>query len=79
MSTTKRVPHVPQLDQNFPIERTEPMKIHKNMVIRWLESHPEDESHIVPDEFRGRLPEYLDTLRRAQGQYFIGGMLEQGN
>lgn len=59
------------------IERIEPMRVHKNVVISWLESHPEDEEHIVPEEYRGRLTEYLDALRNHPGQYFVGGQLKE--
>jgi len=59
------------------IERTEPMRVHKRIVILWLEAHPEDEEQIVPEEWRGRLPEYLDALRKAPGEWFVNGTLEE--
>lgn len=58
------------------VERTVPMKVHKNLVARVLREHPEDFRQVVPDSFTGTLEEYLAALEAAPGQYFVGGTLE---
>lgn len=57
-------------------ERTQPMKVHKGLVLRVLREHPEDFREVVPETFTGTLEEYLAALEAAPGQYFVGGTLE---
>jgi hypothetical protein len=58
------------------IERTEPMRIHKNWVIRQLLSHPEELNQIAP-EWQGTVEELITEIERRPGQYFVGGVLEE--
>lgn len=57
------------------IQRTEPMKIHKNVVIRFLLTHPEELSQLAP-EWSGTAEDLIAELERRPGQYFVGGVLE---
>ena len=58
------------------IERTRTMKVHKNLVILMLRSHPEDREQLIPD-WPGTVEEYIAELERRPGEYFIGGVLEE--
>jgi len=57
------------------IQRTEPMRIHKNVVIRLALTHPEDMPLIAPD-WTGTPEEFVAELERRDGEYFVGGVLE---
>lgn len=58
------------------IQRTEPMKLHKSIVIAVLRSHPEDRNILIP-EWKGTIEEYIQELENRPGQYFVGGQLEE--
>jgi hypothetical protein len=57
-------------------ERTEPMRIHKNLVIRVLTDHPEDLAQVAP-EWKGTAAELIDALNAHPGQFFVRGVLEE--
>jgi hypothetical protein len=52
------------------------MKVHKNIVIRVLLTHPEDLALLAP-AWKGTVEELIDELKRRPGQYFVGGELEE--
>lgn len=59
------------------IERTLPLRMHKNLVIQFLRSHPEDREMVIAG-WRGTIQEYIEALESSPGQYFVGGVLEEG-
>lgn len=56
------------------IERTEPIRIHKNLVIRCLHEHPEDLAQIAPD-FKGSAKEFIAALTADPREWIVGGEL----
>lgn len=57
----------------------QPMRIHKRIVISWLESHPEDAATLLPPEWQGRLEEYLEAMRKHPAEFIVDGELREGN
>ena len=55
------------------IERTEPLRIHKNLVIRALREHPEDLEKITPS-FK-TAAEAIAALEAHPGQWIVNGVL----
>lgn len=55
---------------------TQPMRIHKRIVIQVLRAHPEDLTKLAP-EWSGTAQEFIRELESRPGQYFIGGVLEE--
>lgn len=58
----------------MPIERTEPMKIHKRLVISLLRAHP-DRGELIPG-WPGTVEEFIAALEAAPGEWFVGGVLQ---
>lgn len=57
----------------------QPMRIHKRIVISWLESHPEDAATLLPPEWQGRLEEYLEAMKKHPAEFIVDGELKEGN
>lgn len=53
----------------------QPMKMHKNLVIHFLEVHPEDLPLISP-EWIGTAQELIDALKADPREWFVGGELQ---
>lgn len=60
-----------------PIERTEPMKVHKNLVLKFLRDHPDEFRTVVGPGYQGTIEEYTSALESATGQWFNGNTLEE--
>lgn len=59
------------------IERTEPMKVHKNLVLKFLRDHPDEFRTVVGPDYQGTIEEYTSALESAPGQWFNGNTLEE--
>jgi len=57
------------------IERTEPMRVSKWLVIRFLREHPHELAMIAPD-WPGTVEEFCNQLEKVNGTYFVRGVLE---
>lgn len=57
------------------IERTEPMRVHKRLVINVLRAHPEDMNLVMP-EWPGTAEEFIAELEARPGEWFVDGVLE---
>lgn len=56
------------------IERTEPMRVHKSLVVQFLRTHPDEREQVIPG-WPGTIEEYVAELERRPGQFFVNGEL----
>lgn len=64
------------MNDSKAIERIEPMKMHKNLVILFLRDHPDELRAIFPDQFTDAA-EAIRALEANPGQWFVGGVLQE--
>lgn len=57
------------------IERTQPMWMHKRLVIQALELHPEDLSNIFPGGTFTTAREAIEAMQEHKGEWFVDGRL----
>jgi hypothetical protein len=57
------------------IERTQPMRIHKNLVIKCLREHPEDLRQILGEQF-ATAEEAIVWLEKNPAEWIVNGVLE---
>lgn len=54
----------------------EPMRMHKNVVIHFLEQHPEDLPNISP-AWTGTAAEFIAALKADPREWIVGGALAE--
>lgn len=55
--------------------KSQPVRIHKNLVIRALEAHPEDLKMVFPDGPYATATEAIEALRAHPGTWIVDGVL----
>lgn len=58
------------------ILHTEPMRIHKNLIIRALEAHPEDFEQVFPDGRFKTAEEAIAALKAHPAEWVVNGVLK---